>query len=170
VSNILRYIDKLRDGGEEWEYRFWGVDSEGEDQVFKAYGDGDGLYNASREDYTSYTGWRGILWGRGGTGLADNIKDLEKALRSYRLKNLSWERRFGSKVALLQGPLAREVEKVLKKHRDRRHFMEGGRGVSCFVWINGQVAASENSLRLDNGVEKALRAIPGVNRVKINID
>lgn len=62
------------------------------------------------------------------------------------------------------------VEAVLAKHRDRRHFMEGGSGVSCFVWINGSIFSSENSLNLANGVEAELAKVPGVRYTKINID
>ena len=67
-------------------------------------------------------------------------------------------------------PYVSAAEDVLKKYRDNGHFMEGGHGVSCFVWINGSVFSSENSLRLNGNVESDLRKLPGVYSVKINID
>lgn len=62
-----------------------------------------------------------------------------------------------------------EVEKVPESFRDRRHFMDGGEGVSCFIWINGGIASSENSIRLP-GLEDALCKVRGVRYTKINLD
>lgn len=66
--------------------------------------------------------------------------------------------------------LRTRIEKVLEAHRDTRHFMQGGRGVCCYVWVNGLVVSSENCLRLDGNVYADLCAIEGVHSVKINID
>jgi len=92
LNEIIRFIDKVNGGGKEWEYRFWGIDSKGEKQMFKAWGDGDGLYNASVEDPRFYTGRENILWGMGGSGLSNDTGELAKVLRPYRLKNISWDR------------------------------------------------------------------------------
>lgn len=67
-------------------------------------------------------------------------------------------------------PYTSAVEAVLKKYRDPVHYMGGGHGVSCFVWVNGSIFSSENSLRLDGNVDSDLRKVPGVYSVKINID
>lgn len=62
------------------------------------------------------------------------------------------------------------VEAVLAKHRSVRHFMEGGSGCCCFVWVNGSIFSSENSLDLSNGVGAELAKVPGVYSTKINLD
>ena len=66
--------------------------------------------------------------------------------------------------------LQARVEKTLQKYRANTHFMQGGHGVSCFVWINGRVASGENCLRLNGNVYTDLMALDGVHSVKINID
>lgn len=63
------------------------------------------------------------------------------------------------------------AEAILAKYRDPKHFMQGGRGVSCYVWVNGAILSSENSIILEgNKVDAELSALPGVRYVKINID
>jgi len=74
-----------------------------------------------------------------------------------------------SAVGSVYGASPAAIEKVLAKHRDRKHIMDGGNGVSCYVWVSGKVY-SENSLDLTGSVEADLRAIPGAHDVHINID
>lgn len=62
------------------------------------------------------------------------------------------------------------AEAILAKHRDRKHFMEGGYGCCCFVWVNGSILSSENCLNLNNGVEAELMKLPGVYYTNINLD
>jgi len=68
----------------------------------------------------------------------------------------------------LPDPDPKAIEAALKAARCK-HYMQGGDGCSCFVWINGRVASSENSIRIE-GLEKALRQIPNVYSTNINID
>jgi hypothetical protein len=72
------------------------------------------------------------------------------------------------KKTTLPEPDKAQIEAVLKAARTG-HYMSGGDGCSCFIWINGRVAGSENSIRID-GLEAALRKVPNVRTVKINID
>lgn len=62
-----------------------------------------------------------------------------------------------------------DVSKVLQKFRTPKHFMQGGEGVCCYIWLNGQLVSSENCIRL-GGLDAALRAVQGVHTVKINLD
>jgi hypothetical protein len=91
-ADLVSFVAKALSGGAEWRYLFWGTDTEGVEQVFKAWGDGDGLYNASVEAWSAYTGWEGILWGKGGCGLSDDAQELGEKLKRYRLIDLSWDR------------------------------------------------------------------------------
>ena len=69
----------------------------------------------------------------------------------------------------LELTLPTKVERVLVKHRTK-HFMNGGNGVSCYVWVNHQLVSSEHSLDLYGEIGAELRAVPGVTECHINID
>ena len=91
-AELVSFVAKAMGGGKEWRYLFWGTDGQGVEQVFKAEGDGDGLYNASVEVWSAYTGWEPLLWGKGGSGLSDDAQELGEKLKRYGLVDLSWDR------------------------------------------------------------------------------
>jgi len=76
------------------------------------------------------------------------------------------------------------VYKVIAKHTTAKHFMEGGRGVCCYVWVTGPGVTPKgnkskwlvkdcfgsNGLDLTGTLKADLKAIPGYVRHYINID
>ena len=77
------------------------------------------------------------------------------------------------------------VYKTIQKHEDRRHYMEGGDGVCCFIWVTGpgitpkgnkskrlvKACFSSNSLTLRGGAfDMDLKAIEGYRSHYVNID
>ena len=79
-----------------------------------------------------------------------------------------------------------EVCKTIENHESRKHFMEGGSGVSCFIWVTGPAITpkgnpskklakscfSSNSLDLrpESGFDAAMRNIAGYRSHYVNID
>lgn len=61
------------------------------------------------------------------------------------------------------------IEKILKAAQAKKHFMQGGDGCCCYIWINGGIFSDENCINL-SGLDAALYAVPGVHSVKINLD
>ena len=75
------------------------------------------------------------------------------------------------------------VYEVMAKH-EGRHFMEGGNGVCCYVWVVGpgitpkgnpskklvRACFGSNGLDLTGTLADDLKAIPGYRRHWINID
>ena len=76
------------------------------------------------------------------------------------------------------------VHEVMQKHTAHRHAFDGGRGVSCFVWVVGpaitpkgnpskklvRACFGSNCLDLTGTLDADLKAIPGYVRHWINID
>lgn len=75
------------------------------------------------------------------------------------------------------------VEKTIKEHEATRHFMEGGRGASCYIWVTGpgvtpkgnpskrrfEFCVGSNCLDM-KGIDAALAALPGYGGHHINLD
>lgn len=73
--------------GEDWEYRAH-MTSGGAEMEIKLYGDGDGYFDASYEDHTSYGGWRGVR-----TGHRDDTDSLAEFLINLDPRHgITWER------------------------------------------------------------------------------
>jgi hypothetical protein len=81
-KDVLYFAERMLNGGQKWEYDFWGEDAKGEERSFTIGGDGDGLYTVSVEG-------KGLLHG----GMSDDMRDLNRALKPFRLQNVSWDRR-----------------------------------------------------------------------------
>ena len=73
------------------------------------------------------------------------------------------------------------VSKVIHEHEAQSHFMEGGNGVSCFIWVTGPSACGKGmvknclssnnlNLRVEGGFDAAMRSIPGYHTHYVNID
>ncbi len=76
------------------------------------------------------------------------------------------------------------VYAVMAKHEARTHFMEGGRGVCCYVWVTGPAVTpkgnpskrlvkacfSSNGLDLTGTLAADMKAIPGYVGHYVNID
>ena len=62
------------------------------------------------------------------------------------------------------------IDDVIQKHTASKHAVDGGNGICCYVWVNGECVAGSNSLDLTGGFEKELREVNGVHTVKIKID
>ena len=62
------------------------------------------------------------------------------------------------------------VYRVIEAHQ-APHFMDGGKGVCCYVWVNGQ-CFSGGSLRNagDETFREALKTVPGYMHHHVNID
>jgi hypothetical protein len=60
------------------------------------------------------------------------------------------------------------IDAVIARARAGRDIYSGGTGVWAFVWVNGSVVCSD-CLNLD-GLDAALRAIPNVRDVRVNVD
>ena len=76
------------------------------------------------------------------------------------------------------------VHTVMNKHEATSHFMEGGMGVCCYVWVTGpaitpkgnpskkrvKACFGSNGLDLTGSFAEDLKEIPGYVRHHINID
>ena len=49
-------------------------------------------------------------------------------------------------------------------------ILDGGHGVSCFVYVNGHLCCSSNDLVVNDAFTAAMKATPGVNTWWINLD
>jgi hypothetical protein len=50
------------------------------------------------------------------------------------------------------------------------HYMHGGNGVACFVWVNGSCVGSASSLDLSGTFMNEVLALDGVHYAHTNID
>jgi len=100
LDTIASFVDSLLNSGEEWEYLIWGTDRE--DTKWKVWGYGDGLYSASYEHPTTYTGWEQAVQ------MSDDTRDLVRALKRAGHRRMSWDRRTASSPSTVDEWLAWE--------------------------------------------------------------
>jgi hypothetical protein len=76
------------------------------------------------------------------------------------------------------------VHAVMAKHESTLHFMEGGTGVCCYVWVTGpgvtpkgnpskklvKACFGSNGLDLTGTFAADIRALPGYKAHYVNID
>ena len=76
------------------------------------------------------------------------------------------------------------VHKAMAKHEASKHYIEGGNGVCCYVWVTGpgvtpkgnksvyvvKACFGSNGLDLTGNFDEDLQKIPGYVRHHINID
>lgn len=95
------------------------------------------------------------------------LRAADKAKRSASAKKAAATRKLNKQraVAILKDT----VRAVVRKH-EGKHFMQGGDGVSCFVWVNGTLCASSNSLVQTPGFTRDMNAIEGVRDWHVNLD
>ena len=64
------------------------------------------------------------------------------------------------------------AQHVVAKHQAKKHFMEGGDGVCCFIYVNGGLfpGGSQNCLCLAHGFEHELSRVAGVTSVRVVLD
>lgn len=61
------------------------------------------------------------------------------------------------------------IQEVMTRHTATRHALEGGTGISGFLWVNG-LCFSSNCLTLSSGLDADLEAIDGYRSHKFNLD
>lgn len=97
TKDVVHFVEGLIDSGKEWAYEFWGTDEEGQEQMFRVEGDGDGTFSLAVEDPTSYSHWRSLLY----KGVGTDIRDFVRAMKPFMLRNVSWNRRHANPLQSL---------------------------------------------------------------------
>lgn len=95
------------------------------------------------------------------------LKAAQSAKRSSAAKKAAATRKANRQAK--RDALKRQVQAVVARH-EGLHFMSGGQGVSCFVWVNGSICVSSNGLVESEAFRKEMDAIPGVSRWHVNLD